>query len=428
MSTLDVVLIGGVLLGFAFVSRLLAGTALTAAIVFVVGGVAIGPEGLDLLDVSVGSSELRLLAEITLALLLFSDAAGLDTDRLRRQAAFPARLLALGLPLTIVAGSVTAVLVFPELVPFEAVALAVLLAPTDAALGQPVVTDRRLPSMVRQGLNVESGLNDGICVPLLLAAIAFAEVEETPSVNGVLADFVAEIVIAVAVGVVAGLVVALLRRGSARRGWIDDSWVEVVPLVTALAAYAVTDDLGGSGFIGAFVAGLVYGRVVRGEAHHDKELTQDLGELLSGVTFVFFGATMVGTAVSGLDLATVGYAVLSLTVLRMLPVAIALVGTGARLPTVAMAGWFGPRGLATVVFALTLVEDSGMGGTQRIVQVATVTVLLSVFAHGPTAPWLVARYARWFDDHRAELTFETAHVDVRPMRSRRGRMPAEDEG
>jgi sodium/hydrogen antiporter len=420
MSTGDVVLIGGAMLGFALVSRRLAGTALTAAIFFVLAGLVIGTKGLDLLEVEVGSSDLRLLAEITLALLLFSDAAGIDTKQLRRQAGFPVRLLAVGLPLTILAGSVTAAAMFPDLVLFEAVALAVLLSPTDAALGQAVVTDRRLPSTVRQGLNVESGLNDGVCVPLLLAAITFAELEEAPSFSGhVVASLIEELLIAGVVGLVVGLGVALLRNRAERAGWMAESWLQLVPLLTTLVAYAVTVDQGGSGFIAAFVAGLVYGRVVGSASHGDKQLTEDLGELLSGVTFLLFGAASVGQAVSGLDVATIVYAVLSLTVIRMLPVAISMFGTGARLPTVAVAGWFGPRGLATIVFALTLVEDSGLQGTQRIVQVAAVTVLLSVLAHGVTAPWFVGRYARWFEAHRADLTFETQEAAaVRPTRSR----------
>lgn len=429
MSALDVVLLAGLLLGFAFVSRRLSGTPLTAAIVFVAGGLVIGTEGLDLVDLGIGSAELRLLAELTLALLLFSDAAGLDSERLRHQAGFPIRLLALGLPLTIVIGSVAAIVMFPDLVVFEAVALAVLLSPTDAALGQAVVTDRRLPSMVRQGLNVESGLNDGICVPLLLAAITFAELEEAPSFDGsVLVGLVEELLVAVVVGLIVGVGVAWLRNRAGRHGWIADSWLQMVPLLTALAAYAVTVDLGGSGFIASFVAGLAYGRVVGAAAHLDKELTEDLGELLSGVTFVVFGAVLVGYAVPGLDLAAIGYAVLSLTVLRMLPVALSLLGTGAQLPTVAVAGWFGPRGLATIVFALTIVEDSGLDGTPRIVQVATVTVLLSVVAHGLTAPWFVGRYARWFEDRRGSLTFETEQVEVRPTRGRRKAADHTDPG
>jgi NhaP-type Na+/H+ or K+/H+ antiporter len=256
-------------------------------------------------------------------------------------------------------------------------------------------------------------------VPLLLAAITFAELEEAPTFDGeVVLDLVEELLIAGVVGALVGTVVAVLRNESVRRGWMTDSWRLLVPLLATLVAYAITVDLGGSGFIASFVAGVVFGRAVGPDVHHDKELTEDLGELLSGLTFVLFGAVMVGRGISDLELSTIVYALLSLTLLRMVPVAIALVGSGARVTTVAMAGWFGPRGLASIVFALTIVEDSGLAGTRQIVDVATVTVLLSVFLHGLTAPWLVGRYARWFDAHREQLTFETEQVAVRPTRSR----------
>lgn len=420
MTGSDAMIIGGVVIVYALLSRRLAGTPLTAAIVFVVSGLVVGSEGIDVLDISPRSSDLRLLAEAALALLLFADAAGIDSRRLLREVGFPARLLGVALPLTIVAGSFTAMVMFDDLVAFEAVALAVLLAPTDAALGQAVVTDARLPTVVRQGLNVESGLNDGVCVPLLLAAVAMAELEESPSFDGqVLVDLVEELAIAGVVGVAVGALVAWLRNRSVRREWMTESWGLVVPLAAAVVAYAVTVDFGGSGFIGSFVAGLVYGRVVGSEVHRDTELTEDIGELLSGITFVLFGAVLVGRGAELLDAWTVVYAVASLTILRMLPVAISLAGSGARLPTVALAGWFGPRGLATIVFALTIVEDSGLDGTTRIVDVATVTVLLSVIAHGVSAPWLVGRYASWCEANRSDLAFESTQVGpMSPARRR----------
>lgn len=419
MNVSDAVIVGGTLLAFALVSRRLAGTALTAAIAFVAAGLLVGTEGLDVLNLKLSASDLRTLAEATLAVVLFSDAAGLNTHKLRHEAAFPARLLGIGLPLTIILGSLVAIVMFPDLLVFEAVALAVLLAPTDAALGQAVVTDERLPSVVRQGLNVESGLNDGVCVPLLLAAVAFAEVEEAPTFDGsIITDLVKELLIATAVGIVVGWVVARVRNVSVERDWMTASWRALLPLVTAAVAYIATVDLGGSGFIASFVAGLIYGRMVGPDANDDKELTEDLGQLLSALTFILFGAVMVGQGIHGLDASTVIYAVLSLTVLRMVPVAIALVGTGARRPTVGISGWFGPRGLASIVFVLTIVDESGLKGTQRIVDVAVVTVLLSVLAHGVTAPWLVGRYAGWFQANEHELGFETSAVAVRPTRSR----------
>ena len=312
----------------------------------------------------------------------------------------PTRLLGIALPLTIVVGTALAVPLFGDLVFFEAMALAVLLSPTDAALGQTVVADRRLPNVLRQGLSVESGLNDGVCVPILVAAVAFAELEEQPEFDGeVLVDLVKEVVVASAVGlVVAGIVVALMRFAD-QRGWMTRDWSKIVPLATAVIAYAAAVEFHGSGFIGAFGAGLVYGRILGERAHETVGLDEELGQVLSAATFLLFGAVMVGSAAGRLDLETVVYAVLSLTVVRMLPVALSMIRSGASLPTMLYAGWFGPRGLATIVFALTIVEESGLQGTQRIVDVATIVVLLSVAAHGLSAPWLTDRYADWLGGH-----------------------------
>ncbi len=401
----DVLLIGGALLAYALLSRRLAGSPLTPAILFVAVGVLIGSGVLDLLRLPIGSGELRVLAETTLALVLFTDASRLDSRRVIHDRRLPVRLLALALPLTIVLGGFLAAVMFPGLAVFEAVALAVLLAPTDAALGQTVVADERLPGMVREGLSVESGLNDGICVPLLIGALSIAEVEAEPAFAGEIArSFVVEIAVAVLVGLLVGVAVGALARLSAGRGWVDGGWWRVVPLVAAALAYVGTDAAGGSGFIAAFVAGLAYGRVVGSEdAHRSTELSEEVGSYLSAVTFLLFGAVLVPLALAGLDVATMVYAVLSLTVVRMLPVALSLTGTGARWPTQAFVGWFGPRGLATVVFALTVVEDFDVPGASRIVAVATVTVLLSVLAHGLSASALTSRYVGWLSRNRAPL-------------------------
>jgi NhaP-type Na+/H+ or K+/H+ antiporter len=414
LSTVDVVIVAGALLGFALVAGRLATTPVSSAMVFTAVGLVVGGDGFDVLEVVVGSSELRLLAEATLAFVLFSDASMLDTRRLVRERAMPLRLLGVALPLSIVVGTVVAVGVLPDLAVFEAVALAVLLAPTDAALGQPVIADARLPSVLRQGLNVESGLNDGVCVPLLFGALALAELEEAPSFRGeILVDLVEELLVATVLGVLAGLVVAVALRWSGRRGWLDPIWSQVAPPATVGLAYVITVDLGGSGFIAAFVAGLVFGRVLGPTAREMIELDEDIGRSLSAITFLFFGATLVGTSLAELDGRTVVYTLASLTVVRMVPVAISLVGSGAARPTAAFAGWFGPRGLATIVFALTVVEESALPGTDRIVTVATFTVLTSVVAHGLSAHALTDSYVGWIGRHRDRLTFETAEVDLR---------------
>lgn len=428
MNGFDIVLIGGALLTYALLSRRFVGTSITAPMVFVTIGFVIGPRVLDVLELDVGAADLRLLAELTIALMLFSDAAALDTRRLAREAGMPGRLLGLALPLIIVLGTVLAVVFFPELLFFEAVALAVLLAPTDAALGQTVVSDDRLPSPVRQGLNVESGLNDGVCVPILLAAVVFAELEEAPTFDGqVLVDLVEEVFIAGVVGVGVALIVATLSKVSIRRQWMQARWAQIVPLVATAAAYATTVELGGSGFIGSFVAGLMYGRLLGATAHESTELTEDLGRLFSAVTFLAFGAVLLDSVISDIDLQVIVYAILSLTLVRMLPVAVSMIGSGAKRETVAFAGWFGPRGLATIVFALTIVDDSGLAGTPRILTVATVTVLFSVFAHGMTAPGLTDRYVRWLSANQDQLTFETEAVETGVRRRPRWR-PMSDRG
>ncbi len=411
-----------VLIAFACVSGRLRGSAFTPAILFAGVGFLLGNEVLDVIAADIDVGDIRLLAEVTLALVLFSDASSLDARRLSHEVGFPARLLGIGLPLTIILGAGVALWFFPDLLFFEAIVLAVLLAPTDAALGQTVVSDTRLPSRVRQGLNVESGLNDGVCVPLLFAAVAFAELEEAPTFEGeIIIDLVKEVGIAVAAGIAVALLVGFLVSESKRRGWLDEAWAQVVPLAAAAIAYTATDELGGSGFIAAFVAGLLYGRRIGPTAAHaSSRLMEEIGGVLSAVTFFVFGAILIGNGVTDLDLATIIYAVLSLTAVRMVPVALSLIGSGADRPTMAFTGWFGPRGLATIVFMLTIIEESNLAGTDRIVQVATITVLLSIVAHGASAPWLTERYVRRMpsSDASSESDSQADHVPVtRPRRS-----------
>lgn len=390
------------LIAYAAVSGRLRGSALTPAILFTGVGFLLGNELLKVIGSGFDAGSIRRLAEVTLALVLFTDASSLDSRKLSHEARFPARLLGIGLPLTIIFGAGIALWLFPGLLFFEAVVLAVLLAPTDAALGQTVVSDKRLPSRVRQGLNVESGLNDGVCVPLLFAAVAFAELEEAPTFEGeIIVDLVKEVGIAIIVGLAVALAVGLVVSASKRRGWLDEAWSQVVPLAAAAVAYSATVELGGSGFIAAFVAGLVYGRRLgTATTTSMSRLTEELGGVLSAVTFLFFGAVVIGAGIIDLDVATVLYAILSLTAIRMVPVALSLIGSDTDRVTMAFTGWFGPRGLATIVFMLTIIEESNLAGTEQIVQVATVTVLLSVIAHGASAPWLTERYVGWISEKK----------------------------
>jgi len=391
----SLVLVAAVFLGYAVLSRRLDGTSITAAMVFVGAGFVFGSEGLGWLDVKGGQSAVRTLAEATLAVVLFTDASRIDLRALRREYVVPARLLGVGLPLTIVAGAVVAGFVVPKITWAEAIVLAIVLAPTDAALGQAVVTDEALPSSIRQGLNVESGLNDGLCVPLLAIALAVAQTDAGES-TGIHAARVAAEAIGWGLvgGVVAGVVAAIAVRASRDREWVEGRWLEIVPVATAVAAYGIADARGGSGFIAAFVGGAVYGRIV-GRELDAAAFSEELGGVLNGITLIVFGAAVLGSLWDRIGWLEVVYAVLSLTVVRMVPVAIAMVGSHSRLPTLAFLGWFGPRGLASIVFGVVVVEASGLPHTTELVVVITVTVALSVFAHGTSAAPLARRYASW---------------------------------
>jgi len=411
VTTWALALVALALLSVAAVSNRLSGTPVTPAMLFVAFGLLAGPEALDEIDVSSTGSTVRTLAEATLALVLFADASRIDLTRLRRGAGVPVRLLGAGLPLTIALGAAAAVAVLGELSVEEALILAVVLAPTDAALGQAVVVHPRVPQRIRQGLNVESGLNDGLCVPLLFASIALADVESEVSGGrsaGTL--LLEEIGYGALGGVAAGLVCAAIVVHGERRDLISGPWKQVVPVAGTMLAYGIAVALDGSGFIAAFVAGAAFRRGLGRDPEQLNRLTEELGGVLSGVTFVLFGAILLGPTLDQLTWPIALYGVLSLTLIRMLPVALAMLGSGARRPTVVFLGWFGPRGLASIVFAVIVVEESKLPHEGVLVLATYFTVGLSVLAHGVSAAPLAARYARWHERHPRSMESEPAHV------------------
>ena len=271
------------LLGVAAVSRRLLGTPITPAMVFVAIGVLVGPKVLDGIDLSSSGATVQALAEATLALVLFCDASRVDLRQLRADVGLPLRLLGVGLPLTIALGAIAAAVIFGALTIEEAVILGVVLAPTDAALGQAVVTEPRVPMRVREGLNVESGLNDGICVPLLFAAVALADVKSEISGGRSPATLLLEeIGYGVVGGVVGGLAVAAIVIYAGRRDLIDSAWRQVIPGAGAALAYGTANALGGSGFIAAFVAGMTFRLVIGRDPGAINDLSEQVGNVLNG--------------------------------------------------------------------------------------------------------------------------------------------------
>jgi sodium/hydrogen antiporter len=403
---------------YALASRRLDATPVTAAIFFVTGGFLLGNHGAGLIDPGAGSESVRLLAEVTLTLVLFADASRLDLTALRGEYQVPLRLLAIGLPLTILAGWGLAAVVFTSLSAGETLLLAIILAPTDAALGQAVVTDERLPSRIRQGLNVESGLNDGICVPLLFIALAVADTEAgAKSTHGAVTLVTEAIGYGVLFGVAAGVCGALLLRVAVARGLAEAAWIQVVPVGTAALSYGLAAPLGGSGFIAAFVAGLTFG-AIRGQAE-ETYLLEEFGGLANAATFIVFGAAIVGPVLSRATWRDAVYVLLSLTVVRMLPVAISFIGTRARLPTVLFTGWFGPRGLASIVFTVIVLDESNLAHVSTMTTVVVFTILVSVYAHGVTARSLTSRYAAWYATHRERRPTAMETVEAGHQRWRR---------
>jgi NhaP-type Na+/H+ or K+/H+ antiporter len=393
---------------------------ISAPFLFVVAGLLLANEPLSVIHVDIHSDALRSIAEVTLALLLFSDAARVNVRELRRDAGIPARLLFLGLPLTIALGSATAVLLFPSIDVWTAATIAACVAPTDAALGAQVVEDPNVPPRIRRVLGVESGLNDGIATPFVTFFLAGAVGDVVAHSSTGLSSAVGELAIGVVVGVVTGLVGSWLLRTSHWLGWSAPASRGITVTALALLAYAASIELGGNGFIAAFVGGLAFGTVLPAEEQSETlAFDAQAGELLSLVVWFLFGAVLV-TALRDTTWETALFAVLAVTVIRMVPVAASLVGSGLSPLTVAFVGWFGPRGLASVVFGLIAFDALGGSEAHAVVSAVALTVLLSVVAHGITARPFSRRYGRRVADVDPSAADHSA-VPTLPTRPRLGR-------
>jgi len=395
--------------GYALFSRRLESTPVSAPMVFTGFGVLIGPIGLDVLDLGHDAGPVLTLIEAALALMLFADAMTVRLQDMRTGGFLPLRLLAIGLPLSIGAGWLLAWPLLPGLTLWQFALLGAILAPTDAALGKTACSNPRVPALVRHGLNVESGLNDGLVLPFFLVFLAEipGTVTHEEGVNGV---FWRAVVLSVALGLAIGAASGWALTFARARGWMTGEWQQVFVLAVAFCAYAVATAVDGSGFIATWMGGFAFAVALRmggpanGEPAGERpaELTEYVGGLLGTLSFLVFGAVLLGPALEHLNWRIVTYAVLSLTVVRMVPVALALVGTGMRLPTVAYVGWFGPRGLASVVFGLLLVEQH-VPGLELLSRVIAFTIGLSVLLHGMSAPFFADRYGAWYDAAKAAI-------------------------
>ena len=387
---------------FSLLSRRLETTIVTAPIVFTIAGMLMFPALQGILRAGFTANVALHIAEVGLVMLLFTDASRTDLNVLRNIRNLPARLLSVGMLLTILLGALIARLVFPQLSIWEAGILSAILAPTDAGLGQIIVNSPRVPMRIRQALNVEAGLNDGLSVPFLLffIAIAAAKIEGG---RGSLFEFMVEqlgfgVIVGLAIGLAGGWLLGLARR----KEWIAESFQQIGVVALPLLCLVVSDMVGASMFIAAFVAGLAVQVGFKEAGKQSVEFAEEWGQLLNLAVFFLFGMAAVRDW-SQFSAASWIYAILSLTIVRMLPVAIALIGTRLSAASVIFMGWFGPRGLASIVLGLVYLEqETHFAGEPTIRFAVQVTVLLSIFAHGLSAMPGIGLYARKIESLAAD--------------------------
>lgn len=389
---------------------------ISGPMVFVAVGAIVGSAMTGLLPFNVGNEVALVITEITLALVLFADASSLSLRAVEGDAWTPGRLLLIALPLTMIAGTLVARGVFPDVGWAAAALIAVILAPTDATLGMAVVSNRAVPVRIRRTLNVESGLNDGIAAPFVVVLVTLLLAEEIDGGSWML-ESISEVGLALVAATVVGAGGARVLTFTRGRGWTSPLSEQLATIALALLSYELSTTVGGNGFIAAFVGGLLFGAASRHKLEMRVEFTETSAVLASYLVWTIFGASFVGPVfAAGFDLRPVGYAVASLTVIRMLPVAVAMAGGGFRPRTLLFLGWFGPRGLASVVFTLVAIETLGadMPVSKTVTTVVTWTVLLSVVAHGLTA----RPFANAYGSYCARLVDAPEVMDVPDHRFR----------
>ena len=376
----------------SLISRRLKTTILSAPMIFTSAGILVVLVIPGLAEVEVHSKTVLMLAELALAFTLFTDASRIQARSVWRDSQLPDRLLLIGMPLTIFAGLIVGLLVFTTLTFWEAAILAVILAPTDASLGAAIATSKRVPDRIRKALNIESGLNDGLSVPFLMLFIALARVESPLENTSWILYTVQVIGLGLLVGGVMGWGSGWLMSIAARRGWTEEKAEQLGLLAVVGLVFFIAHEIGGNEFIAAFTAGLLVKVSFSDAGERMVDFNEAWGELLVYFVFFIFGA-IAAPLLPMITFSVAVYAALSLTLVRMLPVAVSMLGVGLQRSSVLIMGWFGPRGLASIVLGLVyLKEKAHLPGEPIILLTVIATVLLSVFAHGISTVPAINRY------------------------------------
>lgn len=379
---------------YSLISRRIDQSVITAPIFFTSAGILLVFTVPGFSRPEIEQENFLKLAEIGLVMLLFTDATHINLNALKCGPRLPPRLLSIGMLLTMLLGALAARIIFPDLSIWEAAILAVILAPTDAGLGQVIVKSPKVPSCIARALDVEAGLNDGLSVPFLMFFIAVSQIG-TEGSGRVLIKFIFEqLGMGALVGLVIGLVGGILLGLAQRKGWMAESFQQLGLVSLPILGILACGPVGGSMFIAAYIAGLFVQIGFKSAGTHSLEFTEGWGQLL-GYSIFFLCGLFVALAFERFRLIHILYAVLSLTVVRMVPVAIAMMGTRLSSATMLFIGWFGPRGLASIVLGLVFLEEQvRLPGEETIKLAVMVTVMFSIFLHGFTALPGIDLYAR----------------------------------
>ena len=383
-----------VILGYGYFSRLLGRYNITGPMVFTTVGVILSPLVLGKEPIHVDAESVKLVGEIALILVLFADAAGIDLQKVRQARYLPFRLLFVALPMTILFAAIAAKWCFPHESLLYLLMMALVLAPTDAALGKAVVVDQWVPETIRNTLNVESGLNDGIVFPLFITVVAM--ITGSGSGEGWLLYLLRQILFGAVIGGLIGWGGAKLANFSLAKKWMEHQYTNLIPIALAIFGYFFAEGLGGNGFIAAYFAGLYLGNTSETMREHVEDFAESEGEFLVMVSFLVFGLVFIPATIDYWNLKVFCYALLSLTIFRIVPTMLSLLGTPTDRVTRLFLAWFGPRGIASILYVIIAVQTIGsIKGHETIYAVISLTILLSIFAHGLSAGPLASLYARY---------------------------------
>jgi len=397
-----------VVLGYGIFSQLLGKYNISGPMVFTGVGVLLSPLVLGEAPIHVNTKMIQITAEITLIIVLFSDSAALHIDQIKAHWRLPARLLFIAMPITIVITTLTAIWFFPNESTLYLLLLALILAPTDAALGKIVVSDERIPSVVRNTINVESGLNDGIVFPVLLTVLAMITSNSATAESGWLSYIAQQILVGALAGGVVGWAGAKVMVYAIKKEWMEYQYSNLSPIALAIFAYYVAEYVGGNGYIAAFFTGLLLGNTSKVLHKHVERFGESEGEFFIMISFLIFGLVLIPITIDYWSLKALAFSLLSLTVLRMLPVALGFGFFKIDLSTRLFYGWFGPRGIASILYLLVAFHELGnIQGHEEIFAVASLTIFLSIFLHGFSAQPLAVLYAKSHPANEEEKQADT---------------------